>query len=100
MTTVTRKLLLVICEARLERNLLRDLERLGAHGYTVSEARGKGSRGVRGAGWDADANIRVEVICDAPTAERLLEHLMQTYYAHYAMVACVQDVQVLRPEKF
>ena len=96
----TRKLLTIITEAAIENHLLKDLQRLGAHGYTVTNARGKGSRGVRDAGWDASANIRVEVVCDLATAERIARHLREHYYENYAMITMVNDVQVLRPEKF
>ena len=40
-----RRLLTIITEAAIEKRLLQDLEQLGARGYTISEARGKGSRG-------------------------------------------------------
>jgi len=95
-----RKLLTVITEAALEHYLERDLERLGATGYTISNARGKGSRGTREADWEADSNIRVEVVCDEATARRIAGHLQQRYYANYAMILLLADVEVLRPEKF
>ena len=100
MTMHVRRLLTVVTEARLERALLVDLERLGARGWTVTEARGGGHRGRRGSGWEPDANIRIEVICDAGLAQTLAEHLRVTYYDHYAMVLFVHDVEVLRPGKF
>jgi len=100
MTGHNRKLLTVITEAAIETRLLRDLERLGAHGYTVTDARGKGSRGVRNAGWEASANIRVEVICSDDTAQALAAHLRQHYYDNYAMVLFISDIEVLRLEKF
>ncbi|MES2840813.1 P-II family nitrogen regulator [Hydrogenophaga sp.] len=62
------KLLTVVCEAALETTLLRDLESLDARGYTVTDARGKGSRGRRDATWGPHANIRVEVLGAAETA--------------------------------
>lgn len=96
----TRKLLTIVTETALESHLLKDLERLGAHGYTVTDARGKGNRGVRDAGWDASANIRVEVVCESDTASAIARHLKERYYANYAMITMVTDVQVLRPEKF
>ena len=96
----TRTLLTVITETALEAALLRDMERLGAHGYTVTDARGKGSRGVRDAGWEASSNIRVEVVCDAATAEAIATHLQRHYYANYAMILYMSEVSVLRPEKF
>lgn len=98
--TETRALLTVITEALVEQTLLRDLEGLGVRGYTVSDARGRGSRGVRDAQWREAANIRVEVICPRAQAERLLEHIQKRYYADYAMVAFIADVEILRPDKF
>ena len=95
-----RKLVTIVTEAALERRLIDDLKRLGAHGYTISDARGEGSRGVRGAGWDASSNIRVEVICDMATAEAIARHLKASYYDNYAMILYFSDVGVLRPEKF
>jgi Pyruvate/2-oxoacid:ferredoxin oxidoreductase gamma subunit len=98
--TERRTLLTVFCEASLEPLLVRDMDRLGVGGYTFSDARGKGSRGVRDASWDESRNIRVEVICARAQAETLLAHLQERYYANYAMVACLSEVEVLRPGKF
>lgn len=95
-----RKLLTVVTESALESRMRRDLQRLGASGYTITDARGKGHRGVRDAGWDASGNIRVEVVCDEPTARRIAAHLQQTYYDDYAMILLLSDVEVMRPEKF
>ena len=100
MPASTRTLLTVICEAALEKKLVVDLEQLGAPGWTISDARGRGARGVRSAGWDTEGNIRLEVICARDLAERIAEHLQQRYYANYAMVCYLSEVQVLRPEKF
>jgi hypothetical protein len=98
--TEKRTLLTIVTEAVVEQTLLRDFDRLGVRGYTVSDARGKGSRGVRDAAWNEAANIRIEVICAEEQAEILLRHLQERYYADYAMVAFLQDIKVLRPEKF
>ena len=38
-----RTLLTVICEASIEARVVAEAKRLGAHGYTASEARGWGS---------------------------------------------------------
>lgn len=96
----TRKLLTIVTEAALEGVLVQQLERLGAHGYTITDARGKGHRGVRRAGWEASSNIRVEVVCDGEAADAITAHLQTHYYEHYAMILFVVDVTVLRPEKF
>tara|TARA_R110002051_G_scaffold17586_2_gene51362 strand:+ start:228752 stop:229054 length:303 start_codon:yes stop_codon:yes gene_type:complete len=96
----TRTLLTLICETALEARLIKDLEQLGAPGWTLSDARGSGSRGVRSAGWDNDGNIRLEIICARELAERIARHLQERYYANYAMVCYLSEVEVLRPEKF
>ncbi len=100
MTSAIRKLLTVITEAALENVLVRELERLGAHGYTITDARGRGSRGVRTAAWSESSNIRVEIVCDASTADLVAAHLQTRYYEDYAMILFVSDVAVMRSEKF
>ena len=100
LATETRTLITVITEATIEDTLLRDLDKLGVRGYTVSDARGRGSRGVRDAAWKEAANIRIEVICLRALAETALTHIKTHYYANYAMVAYLQDVEILRPDKF
>lgn len=100
MTIATRTLLTVICEAALEKKLVADLDHLGAPGWTLSEARGRGSRGVRSAEWDAEGNIRLEIICNRQLAERIAEHLQARYYDNFAMVCYLAEVEVLRPQKF
>ena len=57
-------------------------------------------RDRRSSAWDASSNIRIEVVCDAATAEAIAAHLQARYYENYAMILFVSDVAVLRPEKF
>jgi nitrogen regulatory protein PII len=92
----TRKLITIITEAVIENELLSAVEKLGVSGYTACDARGKGHRGVRNAGWEHGANVRVELVCD----DDLIEYLREQYYDNYAMILFVSDVEVLRPEKF
>lgn len=95
-----RKLLTIVCEAALEETLLHEIEALGARGYTVTDARGKGGRGRRDATWGPLANIRVEVLCTAETALAISAALRERYYDNYSMILFVAEVDVLRPEKF
>ena len=46
MSNQVLKLLTIVTEAALENTLAKTIERLGAHGYTITDARGKGGRGV------------------------------------------------------
>lgn len=98
--TEKRTVLTVITEAAIENILLRDLKRLGVSGYTVLDARGQGRRGVRDAAWGEAANIRIEVICTRVLAETILQDFLTRYYDNYAMVAYLQDVEIVRPDKF
>lgn len=95
-----RKLLTIICETDIERKLSDDVMALGAHGYTVTEARGRGAHGERDASWGPAGNIRMEVICEAAVADAIAAHLRKTYFAHYSMVLYMADVEVLRDDKF
>lgn len=100
MNTFSRKLIVIITEGTLEKLLVKDILALGAHGYTVSDARGGGRHGTREAAWQGDRNIRIEVICDEPIAERIAQHLQEKYLKNYATTIYLTDVTVLRPEKF
>jgi len=94
------KLLTIVTEAALENELSKDLENLGASGYTIVNARGKGSRGVRDAGWSTSANIRIEIVCGDDLAGQIADHMRRYYYDNYAMILFESDVRVLRPDKF
>ncbi|MCG3177283.1 MAG: Membrane-associated protein [Candidatus Omnitrophica bacterium] len=96
----TRKVIVVITEALLEKPLTEDIKKLGVRGYTVTSARGEGSRGKRSADLDGAQNIRLEIICDEPLADKITAHLADRYMPNYAMVLYTLDAQVLRPQKF
>ncbi len=100
MSTIQARLVTIITEALLEQELTGRLLELGATGYTVSDARGRGHRGVRDAGWQHGANIRVEVLCDEDTSRRIAEFLVAEYYRDYAMVVFIDTVEVLRENRF
>lgn len=100
MPSDSRKLVTIITEAAIESRVCKVLEELGAHGYTVTNARGSGSRGVRNADWSSSGNVRIEVVCDETVARRIEAYLQEHYYENYAMILFESDVRVLRPDKF
>ncbi len=100
MLTHNMKLITIITESVLEHSLVEDIERLGARGYTITNARGKGHSGVRDAGWASDSNIRIEIISESRVIDAIAEYLNETYYKDYAMMLFISDVTVLRSEKF
>ncbi len=95
-----KHLLVIICEAEIERTLLNELRRQGVHGYTITEARGHGEHGARNALWPANANIRIEILCPPEVLDAVLEILESEYFSRYGVVAFVSEVGVLRPGKF
>ena len=95
-----RTLLSVVCEASIEARVVADAKRLGAHGYTASEARGWGQHGERDGHWPMSGNVRIDILCDAVVADAIALHLQATYFASYAMVCYLSEVSVLRSEKF
>lgn len=96
-----RKLVTIVTEALIEEHVLKDILRLGAFGYTVTEARGKGNRGTREANWElTSSNVRIEVVCEEKVAEAIAAHLQEHYYRNYGMILFMSDVEVLRSKKF
>lgn len=99
MNTVPLKKVTLIAEAVLEPQIIREIRELGASGYTVIEVKGEGSRGVRASEWEGD-NVMVETLVSAATADRILERVAAEYFEHYAVIAWVTDVQVVRGDKY
>ncbi|MBS3974648.1 MAG: transcriptional regulator [Actinobacteria bacterium] len=100
METFTRKLVTIVTEALIEDKLTKELEQLGVHGFTVTDARGKGERGVRDAHHEFAANIRIEIICGEKIAEAIERHLVEHYFPNYAIIWFVSNVEILRADKF
>jgi nitrogen regulatory protein PII len=99
MALVTLKLVTIIAEGFLEEKLIREVKKLGAKGYTVTPARGEGSRGVRASEWEG-GNIRLECIVSQAVAEKIVARLTEVYFTNYAVIAYLQDVQVVRGDKY
>ncbi len=87
-----KKLVTIITESILEKTIAKDVLRLGARGYTVTEVSGQGERGMRSSDWEQNRNIRVEIVCDSSVAK--------TYHENYAMILFVHDVEVVPSKKF
>lgn len=93
------RLVTIIGEAVLEERLLRDLRALGARGWTTSHVRGEGSRGTRTSSLEG-GNVRLETLVSPEIAERILDHMAEHYFPHFAVVAFAQTVEVVRGDKY
>lgn len=88
-------LLTILSEAVLEDILIDEIMALGAKGYTISEARGRGTHGVRSGKWTAGGNIRIEVIGDVGLCTRIVNRLKAAYERDYGllMFTCPIELQ-------
>jgi nitrogen regulatory protein P-II 2 len=93
------KLVTIVVEPVLEPRITAALKSLGATGWTVTEARGTGSRGTR-MGEVPGEGRRIETVVSATAANRILTYIADHYFADFAIIAFVSDVEVLRGEKY
>ena len=95
-----RTLLVIITEAAIEKRLVADSQRLGAHGYTVHDVRGGSRLSTREALWEADRSIEMKLICSDEVADAMARHVLATYAPHYSLTLFFSGVDVVRAEKF
>ena len=95
-----KTLLVIVAEAVLEKNLVRDARERGAQSWTISEVHSAGREGVREGAWEADRTIELKLICEPAVADAIAEHVIATYAAHYAVAIYFSEVKVLRPDRY
>lgn len=99
MQTITLTKVTIIAEAILRERLIEVVLDAGATGYTCSHAEGEGSRHIRSGDLPGE-NIRIETIVSEPVADRLLARLSTEYFPHFALIAYLSEVRVIRGEKY
>lgn len=76
----------------------------GATGYTICNAGGRGSRGIRSGGravMDLFSNVKIEVIISSKEkAEEIADKVADTYFENYSGIVYLEGVEILRPQKF
>lgn len=94
MTAQAKTLLTIITEVALENSLIDDFKRLGVTGYTITDARGLGTHGLRTGNWRKDGNIRIEVVTHSEQCARIVEQLQTVYDRDYGllMYSCLVDL--------
>ncbi|MEQ8404150.1 MAG: hypothetical protein RKE49_03555 [Oceanicaulis sp.] len=98
------KIILVV-ERLLRDKVIAIVETEGAKGYTVTEGMGKGAHGLHGSDRPGIAQgftiVRIEVIvADRAAAERIAATVAERYFKDYPGIVYMDQVEVLRPEKF
>jgi len=94
------KMLTITCEILAQKNVIDILEKHKASGYTVYEAEGNGSKGIRGKGFKNEKNVKIEAVLPDENLQDIAEEIARTLFSDYAIILYVTDVEVLRPEKF
>jgi len=89
----------IIAEAVLRERLIQDVLDAGATGYTCSQVEGEGSRHIRSGDLPGE-NVRLETIVNDAVADRLLARLSSEYFPHFALIAYLSEVRVIRGEKY
>ncbi len=87
-------LLTILTEAVLEDTIIDEIMALGAKGYTISEARGRGTHGLRSGKWTVSGNIRIEVVGDAALCARIVERLQTQYERDYGLLMFTTQVEL------
>lgn len=95
------KLVTVVGETVIMEDIAEEALRLGATGYTLSEVVGEGSRSARNVAATTGAKtMKLEFVVPMNVAEAILTHVSYEYFEHYACIAWLGDVQVVRGQQY
>jgi len=93
----------IVTEKLNERDIEGIVEAAGATGYTVFEGSGKGTHGVKSRRSLVEdfTLVKIEVIVSTrEVAETIAEQVAETYFADYAGIVYIDEVEILRRERF
>ena len=95
------KLVTVVGESVIMEDIAELGLELGATGYTMSEVIGHGSRSARNVGVTSGAKtVKVEFVVSTEVATKILVDVSHEYFEHYAIIAWLSDVSVMRGEQY
>lgn len=93
------KLLTLVFDEALTKQIELEILGLGAKGYTVSSVQGKGHSGERADSWTG-VNAKLETIAKEDVVLAILAHVRQKYFGKYPLIAYFHDVTVVRSDHF
>jgi len=96
------KLVTVVGESVIMEDIAEEGIKLGASGYSMSEVIGHGSRSARNVGSTAGGakTLKVEFVVPTDVATTILDEISHEYFEHYAIIAWLSDVSVMRGEQY
>lgn len=83
-----------------ENSLIKQILSMGAKGYTITEAKGMGEHASLDDPFTHSTHVRIEILVQPETAERIMSYFSGLNVKHLPIVACVEDVEVNRSEHF
>lgn len=99
MDTHDLSLITIVAEPVLEDRITGEVMEMGATGFTVTEIRGRGSRGIR-TGDIPGQGIRIETLVGTGVADAILTRAAEAWFPHYAVVVWETPVRVVRGDKY
>lgn len=95
------KLVTVVGETVIMEEIAEEVVKLGATGFTLSDVVGHGSRSTRNVLISGEAKTRkLEVVVPSEVAVTILTYVSHNYFEHYACIAWLSDVAVVRGDQY
>jgi len=95
------KLVTIVGETLIMEEIAEEGIKLGATGFTLVDVIGKGSRSARNVSFAGEAKTRkLEFVVPADIAVAILTFVSHNYFEHYACIAWLSDVAVVRGEQY
>jgi nitrogen regulatory protein P-II 2 len=95
------KLVTIVGETVIMKDIGNEAVELGATGFTMTEVIGQGARNARNVIDTGGAKtMRAEFVVPMDVAAKILSHVSHTYFEHYACIAWITDVQVVRGQQY
>jgi len=95
------KLVSVVGETVIMEEIAQRALRFGATGYSMTDINGHGSRSARNVNLTGEAKtMKLEFVVSMEIAEKIVKYVSQEYFEHYACIAWLSDVQVMRGEQY
>lgn len=92
-------LITVITERLLRDDIIEKMLELGAKGYTLTDATGTGSRGIRASDWEGK-NVKIESVVSKEVADKIIAFISKEYFENYAVITYTHPVKVVRGGKY
>jgi nitrogen regulatory protein PII len=103
METRKAKKVIIVTEASIQQEVINMLTELGAGGYTILPAAGKGRRGVRlrySLLDESSGNVRVEVIDREEVVKKIAHEMAKRFSKTHACIIYLQDAEVIEIGEF